>query len=65
MRNEINRLVQTVLDPTAKRVLAYPQSSDRCIFIDPHIWQAFDTEMQSFFYLFTRYLAEKAKSQDL
>jgi UTP--glucose-1-phosphate uridylyltransferase len=27
--------------------------------------QAFDTEMQSFFYLFTRYLAERAKSQDL
>lgn len=27
--------------------------------------QAFDTEMQSFFFLFTRYLAERAKSQDL
>ncbi|TFY83007.1 hypothetical protein EWM64_g1008 [Hericium alpestre] len=45
MRNELNRLVQTVQDPATKR--------------------AFDTEMQSFFYLFTRYLAEKAKSQDL
>ncbi|KAA1472840.1 UTP-glucose-1-phosphate uridylyltransferase [Dentipellis sp. KUC8613] len=45
MRNELNRLVQTVQDPNTKR--------------------AFDTEMQSFFYLFTRYLAEKAKSQDL
>ncbi|THH19941.1 hypothetical protein EW146_g1313 [Bondarzewia mesenterica] len=45
MRNELNRLVQTVQDPLQKR--------------------AFDTEMQSFFYLFTRYLAEKAKSQDL
>ena len=36
----------------------------------PHLvmfWhrQAFDTEMQSFFFLFTRYLAEKAKRQDL
>lgn len=30
----------------------------------PH-HQAFDTEMQSFFHLFTRYLAERAKSQDL
>ena len=27
--------------------------------------QAFDTEMQSFFYLFTRYLAEKAESKEL
>ena len=27
--------------------------------------QAFDTEMQSFFYLFTRYLSERAKSDDL
>ncbi|KAI0051814.1 UTP-glucose-1-phosphate uridylyltransferase [Auriscalpium vulgare] len=45
MRNELNRLVQTVQDPAAKK--------------------GFDTEMQSFFYLFTRYLAEKAKSQDL
>ncbi|KAF9033242.1 UTP-glucose-1-phosphate uridylyltransferase [Hymenopellis radicata] len=28
-------------------------------------YAAFDTEMQSFFYLFTRYLAERAKSKDL
>lgn len=27
--------------------------------------QAFDTEMQSFFFLFTRYLAERAQSQEL
>jgi len=45
MRNELNRLVNTVSDPVTKK--------------------AFDTEMQSFFDLFTRYLAEKAKSQDL
>ncbi|KAI9442204.1 UTP-glucose-1-phosphate uridylyltransferase [Lactarius indigo] len=45
MRNELNRLVQTVSDPNAKRV--------------------FDMEMQSFFYLFTRYLTEKAKSHEL
>ncbi|KAI9509717.1 UTP-glucose-1-phosphate uridylyltransferase [Russula earlei] len=45
MRNELNRLVQTVSDPKAKRV--------------------FDMEMQSFFYLFTRYLTEKAESQEL
>ncbi|KAL0956443.1 hypothetical protein HGRIS_002591 [Hohenbuehelia grisea] len=32
---------------------------------DPQTKKAFDTEMQSFFYLFTRYLAERAKSQDL
>jgi len=35
------------------------------ISINPIDSQAFDTEMQSFFDLFTRYLAEKAKSQDL
>lgn len=27
--------------------------------------KAFDTEMQSFFFLFTRYLAERAQAQDL
>jgi UTP--glucose-1-phosphate uridylyltransferase len=32
---------------------------------DPATKKAFDTEMQSFFFLFTRYLAERAKSQDL
>ena len=28
-------------------------------------YQVFDTQMQAFFYLFTRYLSERAKSQDL
>ncbi len=32
---------------------------------DPATKRAFDTEMQSFFYLFTRYLAERAQSDDL
>ena len=32
---------------------------------DPNTKKAFDTEMQSFFYLFTRYLSERAKSVDL
>ncbi|KAJ8488613.1 hypothetical protein ONZ51_g3418 [Trametes cubensis] len=45
MRNELNRLVNTVSDPDTRK--------------------AFDTEMQSFFYLFTRYLAEKAQSKEL
>ena len=27
--------------------------------------QAFDVEMQSFFYLFTRYLAKKAQNEEL
>ncbi|RPD63993.1 UTP-glucose-1-phosphate uridylyltransferase [Lentinus tigrinus ALCF2SS1-6] len=45
MRNELNRLVNTVADPQTRK--------------------AFDTEMQSFFYLFTRYLAEKAQSKEL
>ncbi|TFY70986.1 hypothetical protein EVG20_g2007, partial [Dentipellis fragilis] len=32
---------------------------------DPQAKKAFDVEMQSFFYLFTRYLAERAQSQEL
>uniref|UniRef100_A0A0W0FH69 UTP--glucose-1-phosphate uridylyltransferase n=1 Tax=Moniliophthora roreri TaxID=221103 RepID=A0A0W0FH69_MONRR len=32
---------------------------------DPATKKAFDTEMQSFFFLFTRYLSERAKSQEL
>ncbi|KAI6169445.1 UTP-glucose-1-phosphate uridylyltransferase [Pisolithus thermaeus] len=32
---------------------------------DPATKRAFDTEMQSFFYLFTRYLSERAKSVDI
>ncbi|KAI8975803.1 UTP-glucose-1-phosphate uridylyltransferase [Trametes punicea] len=32
---------------------------------DPETRKAFDTEMQSFFYLFTRYLSERARSQQL
>jgi len=32
---------------------------------DPNTKRIFDMEMQSFFYLFTRYLIERAKSQDL
>ncbi|OBZ68207.1 putative UTP--glucose-1-phosphate uridylyltransferase [Grifola frondosa] len=46
MRNELNRLVNTVSDPATKKA-------------------RIDTEMQSFFYLFTRYLAEKAQSKEL
>ncbi|KAI6026141.1 UTP-glucose-1-phosphate uridylyltransferase [Pisolithus microcarpus] len=32
---------------------------------DPSTKKAFDTEMQSFFYLFTRYLSERAKNVDM
>jgi UTP--glucose-1-phosphate uridylyltransferase len=32
---------------------------------DPNRKKAFDTEMQSFFLLFTRYLAEKAQAKGL
>ncbi|KAI0702985.1 UTP-glucose-1-phosphate uridylyltransferase [Cerioporus squamosus] len=32
---------------------------------DPDTRKAFDTEMQSFFYLFTRYLADRARRQEL
>jgi UTP--glucose-1-phosphate uridylyltransferase len=66
MRNELNRLVQNVSDPGTKRVrpAALPVHP-RPLLIDNIIIKVFDTEMQSFFYLFTRYLTEKAKSQEL
>ena len=62
MRNEISRLVNTVEDPATKRVGGRPSFTSRPSNSPP---QAFDTEMQSFFYLFTRYLSERAKSVDL
>ena len=33
--------------------------------VDPETKRAFDTEMQSFFYLFTRYLAKRANAQEM
>jgi|SRR6267142_1662855 len=66
MRNELNRLVQTVSDPDTKRVRpAASPVHPRSLLIDSLIIKVFDTEMQSFFYLFTRYLTEKAKCQEL
>lgn len=35
------------------------------VLIDRFLHQAFDVEMQSFFDLFTRYLAERAKSVEM
>jgi UTP--glucose-1-phosphate uridylyltransferase len=61
MRNEISRLVGTVEDPATKKVCP----STRCSPLLIRASQAFDTEMQAFFYLFTRYLSERAKSVDL
>jgi hypothetical protein len=62
MRNELSQLVNTVQDPqTRKASLVFTiYSTPILIFL-----QAFDTEMQSFFYLFTRYLAERAQAQEL
>lgn len=63
MKNELSRLVNTVGEP-AKKVFSVlylsivPIDNDCCR-------QPFDTEMQSFFYLFTRYLAERAKGQEM
>lgn len=63
MRNELNRLVQTVSDPNTKRVCPAASSLQSLLIV--LVTKVFDMEMQSFFYLFTRYLTEKAKSQDL
>ena len=66
MRNELNRLVQTVSDPNTKRVrLSSIIEQTRFSYMCPLRFKVFDTEMQSFFYLFTRYLTEKAKCQEL
>jgi len=61
MRNEISRLVSTVEDPLTKKVCVSPLHPG----LPDDALQAFDTEMQSFFFLFTRYLSERAKSVDL
>jgi UTP--glucose-1-phosphate uridylyltransferase len=66
MRNDISHLVGTVEDPVTKKVhIRFVNTYILKIYIYVYNFQAFDTEMQSFFYLFTRYLSERAKSQDL
>jgi UTP--glucose-1-phosphate uridylyltransferase len=62
VRNELNALVSTVSDPPTRKVGPPPRPVS---YIAHRRFQAFDTEMQSFFYLFTRYLAERAKAVDL
>ena len=65
MRNELSALVNTVKDPETRKVRTrYPLSAILQM-IERSPPQAFDTEMQSFFYLFTRYLSERARSQEL
>jgi UTP--glucose-1-phosphate uridylyltransferase len=63
MRNDLNRLVQAVSDPNTKRVC--PTTFTYSLALMSLVTKIFDMEMQSFFYLFTRYLTERAKSQDL
>ena len=62
MRNELSQLVNTVTDSQTRKasLVSTIYSTSILIFL-----QAFDTEMQSFFYLFTRYLAERAQAQEL
>ena len=79
MRNELNAMIQKIDDPDYKKVgprasrveskesvaasFCVPSFADspRC-FLRP---QAFEAEMQSFFILFNRYLAERAKGQKM
>lgn len=51
MQNEINRLVNTVSDPVAKKVV-----SRFCIILSLTTPQDFNADMQSFLHLFTRYM---------
>jgi len=61
MRNELSHLVSTCKEDHKK---VSPHIPYTCLsFLIPQ--QAFDSEMQAFFYLFTRYLSERAKSVDL
>ena len=62
MRNELSRLVSTIDDPATKKVHSLNM---HLFYLTPTRMQAFDTEMQSFFFLFTRYLSERAQSIDL
>lgn len=63
MRNELNALVNSVSDPQMKRVRYI--NLFRYISMMLMCYQAFDTEMQTFFFLFTRYLVERAHSREL
>ena len=65
MRNEISRLVATVEDSVTKKVRLRVLNLLKGVRLLIVTLQAFDTEMQSFFYLFTRYLTERAKSTEL
>jgi UTP--glucose-1-phosphate uridylyltransferase len=65
MRNELSQLVNTVQNSQQRKAssLSTIYAAQLLIFISQI--QTFDTEMQSFFYLFTRYLAERAQAQGL
>jgi UTP--glucose-1-phosphate uridylyltransferase len=63
MRNELSQLVNTVQDSKTRKASLISTIYPTSLLIFLH--QAFDTEMQSFFYLFTRYLAERAQAQEL
>ena len=67
MRNEISNLVKTVQDPETKKVCPSLASLSMASSGGSRSArsQAFDIEMQSFFYLFTRYLAERATATEL
>lgn len=65
MRNELSALVNTVKDPETRKVRTPSPTSPIVQMSEIGQYQAFDTEMQSFFYLFTRYLSERARSQEL
>lgn len=65
MRNELSALVNTVKDPETRKVCTRIPLSAILQMTEIFSSQAFDTEMQSFFYLFTRYLSERARSQEL
>ena len=65
MRAELNRLVQGIPTPEYKAVrtiVALRQSLSNPLSLPSHlVFQAFEAEMQSFFLLFNRYLAERVK----
>ena len=63
MRNELSQLVNTVPDSQTRKASSISTINLTPLLIFLH--KAFDTEMQSFFYLFTRYLAERAKAHEL
>lgn len=60
MRNEINKLVDSISDPTAQKVKLFGSGD-----LYAHRAQAFAAEMQGFMHLYKQFVGEGANSEHL